>query len=303
MTESNLILLSGESGEQDAHLTKTREIFKRLGGLYEGTLIRSPMVLRGQNDAFFHDRAQSGGRIDQLYRGREIPLPSAAESIDFDELSQFSLTVNGEKSEANLAELIAKARIQLSPEQKRYFVLSQGDPTERNVSINGTFFDFEVAGLNSFIQDVAIFACYNYFSGHYITPRYSTIDEASEPADIKKFAEGVSVHYSIDNGKKEINISTTFQHPRLKAEMLRQYIEEVVKRVERCIPEADGEQLVSQLQSAILLRIMGVKNLLRFEEKDLVLSLGLAGHFSGTTTKAKTVSQFLEEKFRSLPSN
>lgn len=300
VTESNSILLSDEGKKQKDFLSKTRRIFSLMGDICEKTLIKTPQVLRGQNDAFFYDRVQNDGRIDQLYRGKEIPLENTIKNIGFDKFSQFSLVINGKKSEANIAELIAKARISLSPDQKRYFVLSQGDPTERNLTINGTFLDFEVAGINSFIQDVAIFACYNYFGGHYITPRYSNIEGMPNFEGLKKFSDSVSIDYSIDKNEKEIKININFPYPPLKAEMLRQYNEEVVKRVECCIPEVDRKQLVSQLQSAILLRLMGVKNLLRFKEKDLMLSLGLVGYFSGITANTENISQFLEEKFKSL---
>lgn len=173
------------------------------------------------------------------------------------------------------------------------------------MTLGGKFFDFEAAGYNSFIQDVAIFVYYNYFGGHYLVPKYS----ATEPFDsleelspgkfrcLKQFADDFHVGFSISEDTEEVRIDFDFVFPKIKKEMLRQFVNEVVIKVEELLPRDACRQLVSELQSAILLRVIGVKNLRTLEEKDMVISLAFANIFSQPDDKSGKISDFISSIF------
>lgn len=191
--------------------------------------------------------------------------------------------------------MIADARQQLDPAKPRLFVLSQGDPTESNITVNGKFFDFEVAGMNSLVQELAIFCCHSYMSGHYITPKYSksTYPQDGEFAD--KFAEQIEARGKVDSdGILSINLK--YPLPRIKKDLIGQYNSTVVKPLEARLSSAEQAALVEQFKSAILLRLIGVKNIFKLEEKDILLYLGLIGHFT-KHKKYQSVSEYIEDRF------
>ena len=63
--------------------------------------------------------------------------------------------------------------------------------------------------------------------------------------------------------------------------------------MEALLPRESCRQLISELQSAILLRVIGVKDLRALEEKDRVLSLALANIFSQPDHRSETISDFI----------
>ena len=171
-SQINRILQQIDTQDVQKVLQGTGRLFDTMGSIFQRHFTKMPLILHGQNDRFFYDRVKPGGRIDQLYAGRMFNFPSLSESITFEDLSKLTFVVNGEIMSLTLGELIKKARHDLSPEHNRFFVLSQGDPTETNMALCGKFFDFETGGYNDLIQDIAIFSYYNYSGGHYFIPKY-----------------------------------------------------------------------------------------------------------------------------------
>ena len=294
----NDILLETEGDNVTRLLKKTEAILRGMGEVYKRSLTSEPIIFEGANDKFFYERIKDKGRVDQLYLEKKFKFVGGID-FDFDELLEYKISINNGTQSPKLKELIVKAKEDLSPQKKRYFVVSQGDPTETNLSVNGTFFDFETGGYNSLVQDLAIFSCYNYFGGHYVAPKYSSLDFYLEAEDVNRFIATVSARVDIDEQNKVLKTQAEFKPPSLKSTIFRQFIDYVVRPIEEGISQEDQELLVEQLKSAILLRIIGVKDILKFSEKDLVLFLGFIGHFCNNDHPNK-LSDFLAKKFIKL---
>ena len=182
-----------------------------------------------------------------------------------------------------------------SSKKPRLFILSQGDPTESNITADGNFFDFEVAGMNPLAQESAIFCAHSYLSGHYITPKYS---ESSNPQDrdyTDTFSKQIEVKYEI---ALDGNLKIDFRYPlpQLKKDLIGQYNNMIVKALEKQLTPEQQAHLVSEFKSAMLLRLIGVKNIFRLEEKDILLYLGLIAHFM-QDRKFQSISEYIENKF------
>ena len=290
--------------EMDNLLAKTEKVFATIGEIYEKSITKKPIVMHGPNDNFFHDRIKSNGRVDMFYKNKEFEFPATGERIPFENLLEYTFVINGDVMKHPLRKLIDTSRIDLSPDKERVFILSQGDPTETNMTLSGKFFDFETAGYNSVVQDIAIFVYHNYISGHYLVPKYSmteTLEEmkqrdATEYSKVVKFADGIDVTSKIDKPLQRMDINFNIPRSEIKKRIFLQYLNNVVKRVEQTMSSDMQKKLVHELQSAILLRIIGVKDLRRLDEKDMLLSLALANHFAQPDDDAVSMSDFLQKK-------
>jgi hypothetical protein len=287
-------------------LPDTERLFESMGTLYAESLTPTTLRIRGQNDAFYMDRAKDGGRVDQLYNGKTISLPSIEYESSFEDFAINKIRINGQDCPYTLAQSLDRARREFTTEDDRYFTVSPGDPTEANLTVNGKYFDFEVGGYNCIVQDVAIFASYNYFGGHYIIPKYSKADGESgvindihETENIRAFAEHVTVNGSMDMEQGGLSIDVSFDFPAIKKKILDQYTNLVVKRMERFIPVEIQARQAEKMKKAVVMRLLGVKNILRFEEKDFLLCVALTAYFDDDKEYA-SMSEYIESKFKGL---
>jgi len=292
---NKLLLSEGTGSEEKGLLTKTHNLFSIIGERYAKGFTRTPLILRGPNDNFFNDRLQPGGRLDQLYSNKRFNLACEGGELTFEELLDYSLRVNQGEKTLPLGELISRAKADLSPLKPRHFVLSQGDPTESNMTSTGVFFDFETAGYNSFVQETAIFAVHNYSYGHYLTPKYSESGEGSFPV-VSSFAQSIDIQHSFDKDNAVLDLRLKFPYPALKRKILEQYVDLVTRRIEEEMTSVERREASQQLRSAILMRYLAVRDLSRYEQKDVALSLALTGHFCCPDEECTTVSDSLLKK-------
>ena len=69
-----------------------------------------------------------------------------------------------------------------------------------------------------------------------------------------------------------------------------------MRPVTRLLPAGCEQELVGRLQSAFLLRAIGVKDIAGMDEKDLILSLILANHFAQPDPGSGGLIDFLDQK-------
>lgn len=286
-------------------LSRTKDIFSTIGDIYDRTLT-PPTVSDGRNDIFFYDRLSADGRLRRIYFGKEISFASGDRMTLERFLGHTIFLDNGRTGLVPMA-ILERATKDLSPRVGRRFVISTGDLTETNITINGDFFDFEVGGYNSFAQDVAVFAAYNLFGGHYMIPKYSALDGRSEDflsvgerENLEKFMETIGASYEFDaSGKNRLFISMKFPFPPVKRAIMGQFNDLVVRRIEGKISDAENRSMVDIFRASLIARLLAVKNILRFDEQDLLVTIGLMAHLSDGTEYAR-ISDFITDKFRSI---
>lgn len=280
----------------------TEEITKKIGTIYQNSFSTQTLQLSGNNDSFFYDRLKPNGRIDQLYKEKNILFPSINQSIPFNELLNYQIIIDGQKTEYTIKQLLEKAKKELNPDNFRYFVLSQGDLTETNMTLDGKFFDFEAAGYNALSQEIAIFIHFLFIHGHYIGPKYDKnyITDSIERKELDNFKSKIKVFHDVNITDQTINITVQFPVPFIKQLIITQYIENVVKPLELNIEPGFINQIIEELKSAIILRFVGVKDLKKFEEHDLILYIYMMQYFSKKDSNINSLSTFLEKKLKSI---
>lgn len=295
MTNLNSVMSTGNQSEHEAALLRSGKMLQCVANIFSRTLSIEPRVEIGKNDAFFNDRLIPGGRIDKYYSSDKIIFKIGDRTISVKDVMNGRYYVNEVQMDNSIEGHLSAAKDNLSQKKPRLFILSQGDPTESNITADGNFFDFEVAGMNPLAQESAIFCAHSYLSGHYITPKYS---ESSNPQDrdyTDTFSKQIEVKYEI---ALDGNLKIDFRYPlpQLKKDLIGQYNNMIVKALEKQLTPEQQAHLVSEFKSAMLLRLIGVKNIFRLEEKDILLYLGLIAHFM-QDRKFQSISEYIENKF------
>ena len=62
----------------------------------------------------------------------------------------------------------------------------------------------------------------------------------------------------------------------------------------------DINELTKQLQSAIFMRLMLVNNILKFDENDFALTIGLISHFLSKPNVNESPSKFIINRFTNI---
>jgi hypothetical protein len=125
--------------------------------------------------ALYSSRLREGGRIDQWYL--HSPGPSAISETadgptDLRDFSGWDLRVNDRTYTFDLPGVIAAIRGELSPANQWLTALTQGDPTEPNIAEPLCWLDFEHAGRNVLVGEMANLLWYLLGMGGWLVPRY-----------------------------------------------------------------------------------------------------------------------------------
>ena len=285
---------------QDARIPESGiRTIETLGRIYSDTVTAKPVVYAGHNDRFFYDRLASGDRMTQYYSGQEFVFPGANQVMSSEDLFHQQIRSLGGTIKIN--DLIDRASINLRPDRPRTFVLSPGDPTESNFTVNGKFFDFETAGLNSLAQDMAIFLYFTFVYGNYVSLKYSKSGFVnSEGIDPQSVDEQLKSTPTIDSDTGILNIETEYRLPELKRELIKVFLEKVIVPTEARLGSKLRSSIVEELKSALFMRIMAVRNILKFERKDMSAFLSFLPYFCDEA-EYPSVSEYVQNKFINYP--
>lgn len=103
--------------------------------------------------------------------------------------------------------------------KKLYAFISQGDPTDTNITTTGLFTDFENSGYNSLISEFAIIFVSLFSHGRYFYPKYNKKAYVINKAIINKFNKYKIMNtYCVDNGNiyvKKIDIKLPEKNKKL----------------------------------------------------------------------------------------
>jgi len=105
---------------------------------------------------------------------------------------------------------------------------------------------------------------------------------------------------TIDLNTGILNIETAYNLPELKRELIKVFLEKVVAPTEAKLSPELRSSLVGELKSALFMRIMAVRNILKFEEKDIAAFLSFLPYFCGEE-EYSSVSEYVKNKFINYP--
>ncbi|MFJ1662433.1 hypothetical protein [Streptomyces anthocyanicus] len=129
--------------------------------------------------ALYTDRIRPGGRVDQWYLSPELTLTDTGtgEPLPLGALTGYTATINGTRLPFDLPDTIERARNALHPDSQWTTAITQGDPTEPNLSTSAVgpcWLDFEHAGRNTLPGEIANLLWYLLALGGWLVPAYQS---------------------------------------------------------------------------------------------------------------------------------
>lgn len=177
----------------------------------------------------------------------------------------YRIVINNIKYQSTIA-IITKIIKFFQIDKKHLCFLSQGDPTEVNLSLKPLFLDFDTAGYNPIICEIAIFFWNTYIAGGYFYPKYHPDAYKNHTKIIEKiFFNKPYLNYCINEYKKEIIIDFEYKIQTIRKKLLYLYFD-VFKD---CFSIND----FNELKYYIVLRILGTLNITQMHEYDMILSM------------------------------
>lgn len=174
----------------------------------------------------------------------------------------------------------------ISKNQVVPFVISQGDPTDLNFSIDYKVTDFEVAGKNSIINEVAIFVGCYIVNCYYFYIKYMKSPHAEFKDTLYKFKNYIKSEYSIADNN--INVSFGNLLPDNVKELILKYLERV-KNIGIIHKNFD-------LGVYIALRFISPVNLNNISnEEDKIILMTLCGLFVKKYKTLNDIIKFIKE--------
>lgn len=99
----------------------------------------------------------------------------------------------------NLKSILQEIVNKIKESKKLYAFITQGDPTDMNMTTTGYFIDYENAGYNAIISEISIFFISLYSHGRYFYPRYNPTAYSTNKQTIKKIKCTIKANYTISN--------------------------------------------------------------------------------------------------------
>lgn len=249
------------------------EVLDNIWCVFQGVRDRYTATMRqsdanGENDIFFRDRVHQWGMLKKYL---DISMQTHRWVIlSMKDILDMPIAINWEAIDYTIGGMFSHLVQDFSSSKKRSLVMSQGDITENNVTLDGHFYDFETGGVNSITQDVAITLHYLMVLWHYLTPKYSssfwTLDVCRE--QILENVEPPRAHFTLQEGRLDFTLD--FKCPEFKKKVIKLYAKNML------MPFFGTESLAKELGHALAFRCLTTKDLHKVDDNDRVLLLGMS---------------------------
>lgn len=134
---------------------------------------------------------------------------------------KYCLICNNKKY--NIKKIVESIKKNINKNKNLLSFITQGDPTDTNISIDGTFADLDNYGYNSVIGEMSILIASVFTHGNYFYPKYHKDAYAIRPSILKKYEKYKQyVPYKIE--RKNIFVYPEFRIPKKNKEYLIEYL-------------------------------------------------------------------------------
>lgn len=246
---------------------------------------------------FFFDRLKTQnqdnivGRIERIYSGKKFKLQNL--EVAWEELKTLHWTIDGITYKETIEELLSQAREELDPDKPRLIGISHGDWHENNIifkEMNGNndghpyaYIDLERSGQNDLIADAALFLTHLTIYADYINPKYSPNLFKGNLIVAKAFEKSCAlkdrqITVNAFNSLIEMQGIDSFGTLSSRLKIARLCIDYYYKPL---VNEAVSKYKIKQeefdnhLKSAILLRLIGGREVTKWIPRDQMKIIGL----------------------------
>lgn len=227
------------------------EVIDNILSIYRKMLLRKITRKFSPLDVFYVRRVKS--RIEPWYL-----------KVDSD-LLNYNYEINGEKFTPPIDTI--NACINYFNQSRTYSCfLSQGDPNELNIGLKPIFFDYQTAGFNPLIAEIASFFWFMFFQSGYLSPKYYPNDYTNHPLSIENIEkQKAQLSYSKDDVLNKLKIDIEFKPRRIRRGILKKYL--------LMFKNFLDEKEFNDIRYFFVLRILGQHNVLNMNRHDSIIML------------------------------
>jgi hypothetical protein len=218
-------------------------------------------------------RSAAGGRLDQYY-GRLAPERKLAACRFPVDLANATVAVNGVDYPIQWMDFIRRLRSHFQPTNKtRWAFVSQGDPTELNISAQRYVIDFDSSGYCAIAGEIACFIWGIYLAGGYLVPLYRPSALVEHEATIECIRFNSPSVYTVEWHSLSRRLVVNYQyrvHP-IREMIIRRYCLEVVGT----LPGTIWREVKQSIKYYLIMRMLGTINICRMSDEDMALMIAM----------------------------
>ena len=189
----------------------------------------------------------------------------------------------------NIKDIISNIAKQIEKNKKLYAFISQGDPTDTNITTSGYFTDFENGGYNTLLSEFAIIFVSLYSHGRYFYPKYNEKAYVINKTIINNFDEyKINIDYLIDNKDIYIN-NIDIKLPLKNKKMILNFIDIYLNNPNYSIYEKD----FNLIKYYICMRLLTPLNINLFNEEDKITVLTLLIYIYTNVNNLATLKELI----------
>jgi hypothetical protein len=241
--------------------------FKKVFESYKANIKKGKLL----NEKLTKNRNFFGGRTNKLdYYLKE------------DEFNK-EYIINNEKY--NIKEILKEIKRNLNSTKKLFCFISQGDPTDTNISVKGLYTDFENAGYNSLVGEIAIAFASFCTHGCYFYPKYHPQTYKMRPKILKKYNKyGGKIKYN------QKTISYIFKIPQKNKKLMYNFL----KIIDESISTEVREEISKYLKYYICMRMLTPMDISKMDYEDKMRIIALVIKFYNELNSLEDLLNYLE---------
>jgi len=201
-----------------------------------------------------------------------------------------NLVINGGDLHCSFADMLRIIKINIAKEKQTIAVMTQGDPTDINLTYSRYITDFECAGMNSLLGEMAVFLNNIMINGFYFFLKYPTSTYTELTHTLSQTKNNIKLLNAIET-PTTLAIHFEYHIPNNNQKLLLAYIE----LIKKTIPAEKLKQMESDLKYYLAFRLITPKNITEFTKEDLLLSIGLIGIIIHKISDLESLIQFIKE--------
>jgi hypothetical protein len=233
-----------------------------LTSAYRGAILATARPLQPADIVrkLYWDRAALGGRLDDYYADHDFLVADGLVDLPVSDLGDYALVVNGHECRLEWAKTLARLRDWADDTTSMWCAVTQGDPTDVNLAVPFTVFDYDTGGFNAVAGEFANFCWYTAHLGGYLVPKYNpdafadhkrTFDHVGGNAPLLRRVD-------VDRVRRTIRVDLDWRPSLARRRALTAYLDDVVEPLRSPF---FADRLDACVQPFLALRILGVYSL------------------------------------------
>lgn len=246
------------------YLTQLTAAYRK--AMLRSAALVSPTMLVGK---LYQDRATPGGRLESYYADRTFEIGG----VPVNELAHYELVINGRKRKLDWRATLSWLAAWSHDETAQWSAITQGDPTDVNLAVPFTVFDYDTAGRNAVIGEFVNFSWYTGFLGGYLVPKLNPGAFQGSPKTFELVSLNAPVVHAIkaDREGRRLSVDLTWRPSAVRRSAVQAYWNDLVAPVWKQL--AEREDINRAMRPYLALRIIGVFNLAELDQTDALALL------------------------------